>query len=101
MDRAKQVAAELQLLRSLCDEAVSHGQRLELLQSYNRHVFLEPEHQIVFESIRSLFPSGMISAARLTVHLNNRGFPDIDIDCYFPATPANCVPHESVNKERP
>jgi hypothetical protein len=79
------VEDDLQILRALCDETLPREQRLKLLDSYAHHTCVEPEHQVVFESIRALFPRGPISAARLAVHLTNRGFPDIDIEKYCPA----------------
>ena len=85
---AAQTGAELLVLRALCDEAAPRERRMELIELYARQAFVEPEHQVVFESIRALFPRGPISAARLSVHLTNRGFPDIDMEKYFPpATP--------------
>jgi hypothetical protein len=38
---------------------------------------------VVFESIRALFSCGDFSAVQLRVHLNNRGFPDTDVEKYF------------------
>jgi hypothetical protein len=78
------VEDELTILRTLCDESAPREQRLQLIESYARHVFATPEHQVVFESIRALFSRGPISAARLGVHLTKRGFPDIDAREYFP-----------------
>jgi hypothetical protein len=83
MDHASQSADELQALRSLCDEASPRTARQKLLQSLSPQSFLEPEHQVVFESIRALFSRGDFSAAQLRVHLNNRGFPDTDVEKYF------------------
>ena len=100
MDRATQIAAELKILRTLCDASESHERRLELLQSSDQSTFIVPEHQVVFESIRQLFPSGLISAARIAVHLNNRGFPDIDLNSYFPAKPTDGAPRKSAGNER-
>jgi hypothetical protein len=77
--------ADLKILRALCDEAIPREQRFKLVESHAHHNFVEPEHQIVFESIRALFPRGAITAARLGVHLTNRGFPDIDAEKYCPA----------------
>jgi hypothetical protein len=76
---------ELTVLRMLCDESVPREQRLQLVESYARHIFAEPEHQVVFESIRTLFSRGPISAAQLGVHLTKRGFPDIDVEKYCQA----------------
>jgi hypothetical protein len=86
MDRATKSEDEIQFLRALCDEAASPARRLELLQSLRGRVFRDPEHQVVFESISFLFPRGGVSAGRLAVHLNNRGFPDVDLDKYFPGS---------------
>ena len=86
MGRESQPADELQALRSLCDEASPRTARQKLLQSLSPQSFLEPEHQVVFESIRALFSRGDFSAVQLRVHLNNRGFPDTDVEKYFQRT---------------
>lgn len=75
---------EFQILRTLCDESVPREDRVKLIESHAHHAFIEPEHQVVFESIRALFPRGAVTAARLAVHLTNRGFPDIDVEKYCP-----------------
>jgi len=85
MDREKQFAADLQALRALCDEATSREERQQLLQLLSRHAFAQPEHQVVFESICVLFRHGPVSLPQLRVHLNNRGFPDVDVETYFQA----------------
>ncbi len=90
MDRNEKIAADLQTLRALCNEATAREQRLALLQSLSPHDFLEPEHQVVFESIRILLQRGSVSLSQLRVHLNNRGFPDIDAEKYFPEARARC-----------
>lgn len=87
MDRQTQFAAELQALRALCDDAAPREERQKLMLSLDQHIFIEPEHRVVFESIRALFPRGPITEAHLRVHLNNRGFPDTDVEKYYqPAT---------------
>jgi hypothetical protein len=91
MDRETQFATELQALRVLCDEAIPREQRQGLMQSLADHAFIEPEHQVVFESIRALFPHGPISEAQLRVHLNNRGFPDTDVDKFFTPSQAEHI----------
>lgn len=85
MDHDNKNPAEIQTLRELCDETVSREERLALLQSLSQNSFSFPEHQVVFESIRVLLTRGRISVPQLRVHLNNRGFPDIDVEIYFPA----------------
>ena len=61
------------------------------MESLSGHSFIEPEHQVVFESIRTLFPRGPFSLAQLRVHLNNRGFPDTDVERYFRAVRAGDI----------
>lgn len=80
---------------------MTERQRQNLMKSLDGHVFLDPEYQVVFESIRALLHSGPISSARLALHLNNRGFPDIDTDRYFPAAGVHLEPHERTNKTEP
>jgi hypothetical protein len=96
MDRAANSEDELQILRILCDEAASRKRRLELLQFLQGHVFRDPEDQVVFESVRFLLSRGAVSADRLAVHLNNRGFPDINMEKYFPAASASAALEEEV-----
>ena len=76
--------AELQALRVLCDETQPRARRLEIVQSLKDHRFFEVEHQVVFESVFSLISRDSLSRTRLAAHLNNRGFPDVDMDKYFP-----------------
>lgn len=83
MNREKQFAAELNALRTLCNESYSRVQQLNLLNSVGKHRFQDAEHQVVWESIRFLLPRGPISLSQLRVHLNNRGFPDTDVEKYF------------------
>ena len=77
-------------MRSLCESAaLTSAQLSELWNSLEGYSFQDPEHQVVFESIRFLNRLGGISPERLAVHLNNRGFPDVDLDQYFPGAAAN------------
>ena len=66
----------------MCDESASREERTKLIDSFARHLFVEPEHQVVYESIRTLSLRGQISPALLIVHLTNRGFPDIEMEKY-------------------
>lgn len=83
MDREPQLGDELEALRSLCDAASPRAARQKLLRALSPQSFRVPEHQVVFESIRVLFSRGDFSAAQLRIHLNNRGFPDTDVEKYF------------------
>ena len=81
--------AEVQLLGMLCTQAGTVEQHNELAHTLDGYAFLEPEHQIVFGSIRALLLHDRLSNARLAVHLNNRGFPDVDLEKYCAAALAN------------
>ncbi len=87
MNRETQIASEIHALRALCDEEAPREERQKLAQSLSQGVFVESEHQVVLESIRALLSRGPISAERLRVHLNNRGFPDTDVEKYFQPAP--------------
>jgi hypothetical protein len=89
MERPANTEDEVRLLRALCEEDTSGATRLEILHSLEGHVFVDPEHQVVFESIRFLLPRGGVSEARLAVHLNNRGFPDVGLEKYFSGVTMN------------
>lgn len=110
MDRAAQLLAEVQILGTLCNREITSGGRAELLYALEYYVFLEPEHRVLFESICSLLPQDRISPERLAVHLNNRGFPDVDLAKYSVAALADigdalklsrqlcsCVPRSSAD----
>jgi hypothetical protein len=93
MDRETQLAAERKALETLCDEKLARNLRQNLIQSLGPQAFIDPEHQVVFESIRALFTRGPISREQLRIHLNNRGFPDTDVEKYFQPAPADSTPH--------
>lgn len=99
MNRLANPEDELQLLRALCDECTSEIARNELLESFREHAFLDPEHQVVFESMCFLISRSGVSATRLAAHLNNRGFPDVDLEKYLPEADVRRAPKES-SKER-
>ena len=98
MEQGIQFATELQSLRVLCDEAAPREERLKLMRTLAQQVFAEPEHQVVFESIRALLSRGPVSPERLCVHLNNRGFPDTDVDKYFQPARGKPVALQSTEK---
>lgn len=98
MDRETQSATELQALRVLCDEAAAWEDRQRLMQALTHRAFIEPEHQVVFESICVLFLRGPISLAQLRVHLNNRGFPDTDVEKYFQPARAGNIDQRPADK---
>ena len=74
---------ERKILIAFCTGALSRPAWEKLASTLADHAWHEPEHRVVFESICALFPHGPITAAKLLVHLNNRGFPDTGIEKYF------------------
>ena len=101
MSRETQVAEELQALRALCNEHAPREEQQRLVHSLSQHIFIEPEHQVVFESIRALSSRGPISVAQMRVHLNNRGFPDTDVEKYFQSAPGGNIHQEHTGKVQP
>lgn len=92
MDRETQIANEFQALRALGDEDIPRVERHRIVESLSRHTFIEPEHQVVFQSMLAIFSRGPITVEQLRVHLNNRGFPDTDVEKYFQSeTAANSI----------
>ncbi len=87
MDQALQTAAELDVLRALCDVQSFVALRADLCRSLVDYKFADAEHQVVFESVRTLLGQRQLSAEQLAVNLNNRGFPDTDMSKYFIADP--------------
>jgi hypothetical protein len=87
LEGADRLALELDVLRALCSASGTSEQRQALSESLARYRFSEPEYQVVFESVCALSGRKKISAAGLAVHLNNRGFPDLDLEKYFAAVP--------------
>jgi hypothetical protein len=85
MNRETQLGAEVQVLGTLCNGTGLREQLQELANILGQYAFLEPEHEIVFGSIRSLLVHDRLSKTRLAVHLNNRGFPDVDLEKYCAA----------------
>ncbi len=92
LDGADRLALELDFLRVLSSGAGTPEQRQALSESLARYRFSEPEHQVVFESLRALSGRKEISEVGLAVHLNNRGFPDLDLKKYFVAAPPSVEP---------
>lgn len=86
-DSTERLAVELGVLRALCCGAGTPEQRNALLQAVARWGLVEPEHQVVFESLCALSGRKGLSVALLGVHLNNRGFPDVEMEKYFVAEP--------------
>ncbi len=83
MNCESQCEKELSALQSLCDATATTEERRKLMEQFQKCLFVDPEHQVVFESIRALSRRGPITLTNLRIHLNNRGFPDTDLEKYF------------------
>jgi hypothetical protein len=87
LDGADRLALELDVLCALCGGAGTTEQRQALSKLLGGYRFSEPEYQVVFESVCAMSSRRELSAAVLALHLNNRGFPDLDLEKYFAAAP--------------
>lgn len=83
VNRDEQFAFEIDALRGLCTEIFAPDERRKLVQFLSQYQFVALEHAVVFESLQSLSRRGPVSKVQLRVHLNNRGFPDTDVEKYF------------------
>lgn len=79
------------MLRALANGKVSSARHREILDLLHDYEFLDSDHQVVYESLREIARLQPISQSRLAVHLNNRGFPDIDLEKYFEGTPLDLI----------
>jgi len=86
LDRGK---AELEVLRALTNGSRGAAEYRLIVRLVHDYRFCDAEYQIVFESLREISENEPISFSRLAVHLNNRGFPDIDLEKYFEGTPVD------------
>lgn len=87
----KRADAELEVLRALANGKVTSARHRAVLDFLRDYEFFVPEHQVVYESLRQIARMQPISQSRLAVHLNNRGFPDIDLEKYFEGTPLDLI----------
>jgi hypothetical protein len=78
------VAQECEVLRVLCGAVSDLTFRDSCFKRLANYRFVEPEHQVVFDALHAL-PSSDPNALRdrLTVRLNNQGFPDINLAHFF------------------
>lgn len=76
--------AEREVLRAMCQgtpERAVLSDGLEILADY---CFTDFTHQLVFDTLRELRAgSPQLIRERLPVRLNNKGFPDMDLETFF------------------
>lgn len=79
--REQQVETERKLLAVLCQGEVTADTRTAILRSFEKHVFAEPDHDVVYRALATT-PALDLSEARqtLTQAVTKLGFPDLDLE---------------------
>jgi hypothetical protein len=72
--------AERQLLAALCSASTADQIRIRIVETLVAHQFASPEHEIIFEALKTI-PSGSAIHIRKTLaaRVTRLGFPDIDV----------------------
>ncbi len=80
----ERLRAEREVLRALCQNAVRSDVLDKSIALFAHYHFLEPAHQVLFEALRDLGGTGTRQIRELLpVRVNNRGFPDMDLEPLF------------------
>ena len=75
---------ELAALRALCQGSTDGSLLREGLGILAGHRFVEPLHQVFFEVLETISSDNpAVIRDLLPARLNNRGFPDFDLEIYF------------------
>lgn len=82
--RQRIIEAERNALRALCQGTAQgsvHAEGLSILAPY---AFVDKVHQLVFDTLREILSADPeVIRAQLPSRLNNRGFPDLDVETFF------------------
>ncbi len=82
--RATKVGAERTVLRAMCVGALGRTvwrEGVDLLANYR---FADNVHQLIFDAMREIQTDDpRIIRELLPARLNNKGFPDLDLETYF------------------
>jgi len=79
---------ELNALRALCQAATDLDLRAEGIRLLSSYRFRHPEHQLVFDVLRSLeYTDVAVLRQQLAACLTVQGFPDVDLAPYFCSLP--------------
>ncbi len=82
--------AERNVLRALCQSAARSDVLARSITLLAHYRFREPAHQIVFDALRELgHRSGRQIRELLAVRLNNKGFPDLNLEPFFEPSPVS------------
>ncbi len=91
--------AERTILRLLCQAGLTGAERAENMRLLSGYRFCDVEHQIIFESLQELRAAEPWTIReQLFARLNNKGFPDMDLDWLF--EPAKVAPAETRERIR-
>jgi hypothetical protein len=94
-ERDKKIVVERRLLAALCQGSLGAQARADLLQRLDAHKFATPDHEVMFQALRTL-PPGNIGRVReaLAAAVTRMGFPDMDLEPLFhtPAAAGNDLP---------
>jgi hypothetical protein len=75
---------EREVIRALCSDGADTVSRTKYFEMLSRYKFIEPEHRVIFDALRSLRASDTSTLReRLIIRLNNLGFPDLDLAPFF------------------
>jgi len=76
--------AEREILQALCRGTLEGSVKAAAMEILGSYTFQESVHQLVFETLREI-PSDdpELLRAQLLVRLNNKGFPDLDLEAFF------------------
>ena len=93
------IEAERNLLRALCTGAAEASVLLEATETLASYAFAEPLHQIIFDVLVEIGPRDpCVVREQLAVRLNNKGFPDLDLETFF--APSSLTAGEAIRLTR-
>jgi hypothetical protein len=84
--RRRIIEAERNALRALCQDTCDGSVRAQGMRILTSYPFVDAVHQLLFDTLREI-PSAdpEVIRAQLPTRLNNRGFPDLDMETFFEA----------------
>lgn len=75
---------ELEILRALSTRRLQGRARAEAFEILAGYSFVEPIHQVIFDALREIpAENPQVLREQLAVRLNNKGFPDLDLESFF------------------
>ena len=95
----KLLEAERTILRLLCQAGLTGAERAENMRLLSGYRFADATHQIIFECLWELRAADRETIRQqLSARVNNKGFPDLDLDWLF--EPARATPAETRQRIR-